>query len=161
MKIMPDRTASRGLRAACTGRGTATSSGGGFGEVVLEEDKDFPLVAVGVMDPRLVLRGIAAVWFHLVAGDETGVDPGLSDAEDIVGRGDLNAQVRERARLAQTGDFVEREIQRWILNVELGIGGACFGRFEPEHVAVERNALGHVADVDRDMSLEGDDFVAG
>src|SRR5271168_5292404 len=40
-------------------------------QIVFENDEHFPLVAVRIMHPRLILRGIATVRLHLVASDQT------------------------------------------------------------------------------------------
>src|SRR5204862_6584232 len=81
----------RGLRRAARRRP------GDLGKVVLEHHEGLPFVAVGVVDPGLVLRGVAAVGLHLVAGDEARLGPARTDGEDVGGGGDLQAEVRGRA----------------------------------------------------------------
>src|SRR5271163_1720114 len=59
-------------------------------QIVLENNEHFPLIAVRIMHPRLILRRIAAIGLHLVASHQTSAYPFLPDAEHICGRIDLN-----------------------------------------------------------------------
>src|SRR5205823_6040139 len=104
--------------------------------------------------PGLVLRGVAAVGLHLIAGDESGRGPALAECEDVLGGGDLEPEMRERAGIAQGGNFVQREIQRRLLNVEFRVAGADLRRLDGQHAAVEGEARLEVADVDRDVRFQ-------
>src|SRR5687767_654681 len=39
----------------------------GFGKIVFQHHEYFPLVAVRIADPRLILKGVTAIGLHLVA----------------------------------------------------------------------------------------------
>src|SRR5437660_7417499 len=56
------------------------------------------------------------------------------------------------------GDFVKREIQRWIADIELCIALPNFGWLDAEHFLVELETLLHVLNVDRQMRLQCFDF---
>ena len=53
-----------------------------------------------------------------------GLGPTRADGQHVIGGGDLQAEMRERAGVAEIRHFVEGEIERWILHVELRVAGA-------------------------------------
>jgi hypothetical protein len=63
-------------------------------------------------------------------------------------------KVRKRAGGGEAGNFVQREIERRILDVELRVAGAHLRRLDAEHLPVELDAPLDVADVDGDVGLE-------
>src|SRR5262249_3235056 len=77
-------------------RGTACADirAAHFGEIVFEHDEDFPLVPVWVGNPSLVLDGVTAGGFHLVADVESRPGQLFAHGEDVGGRGDLNPHMR-------------------------------------------------------------------
>src|SRR5215469_6013251 len=54
-----------------------------FREIVNEHHEDFPFITVGITDPSLVLRCIAAVGVHLVSGVETHIGPLLPHRQNV------------------------------------------------------------------------------
>jgi hypothetical protein len=50
-------------------------------QIVFQNDKDFPLVAVRVSDPRLILHRVAATGLHLVARCQPGDYPPVASFE--------------------------------------------------------------------------------
>src|SRR5580692_7499247 len=66
--------------AAGSTAGGASLSGRRLGQIVFENDEHFPLIAVRIMYPGLILGGIATVGLHFVASHQTCVCPFLSDA---------------------------------------------------------------------------------
>src|SRR5215470_17822559 len=103
----------------------------GLWQVVFQDDEYFPLVAVRIANPSLVLNRIAATRLHLVASQEPGLGPLFTNRQHILRRGDLNAQVRQRAALAE-GMLVQRQVQRRVLDVELGISRPNLAWFKAE-----------------------------
>lgn len=53
-------------------------------QVVLEHDEHLPFVAVWVVNPSLVLGGIAAVCFHLISCNKPALHPLLTNLQHIV-----------------------------------------------------------------------------
>src|SRR3954468_10985003 len=50
-------------------------------QVVLEDEERLPLVAVGIVHPCFVLRGVAAVGLHLVARDQPRLGPARANGQ--------------------------------------------------------------------------------
>ena len=69
-------------------------AGGCAGFGVFEHDENFPLIAVGVAGPCLILQCVAAIDLHLVDGQKPGGDPAFARLQNVIGGCDLNAQVR-------------------------------------------------------------------
>jgi hypothetical protein len=124
-----------------------------LGQIVFEHDEDLPLVAVGVFDPGLVLRGVAAVGLHFVAGEEAALVPLLADSQHVGGRCDLDAEMGEGAGIVE-GVLVKSEVEGRVGYVELGVAGANLGGLDAEELAVERDALGNVANVEGEVRFE-------
>ena len=59
----------------------------------IEHGEYFPLVAVRVASPRLILQSVAAVDLHFVDRDQAGFDPSLACFKYVVSRLDLDPKV--------------------------------------------------------------------
>src|SRR5919109_5428428 len=71
----------------------------GFELAVAVRDEDLPRDAVRIVDPDLVLAGVAASRVHLVEGGKPFLLQPQLGGQDVVGAGDLDARVVERAQL--------------------------------------------------------------
>src|SRR5271168_3572550 len=123
-------------------------------QIVFENDEHFPLIAIRIMHPSLILRRIAAVGLHLVASHQPGVRPFLSNAQDILRQTDLNAHVRKRPSVFER-NFIQREIERRVLDIELRIACPDFARLNPKHLAVKLGAPRHIPHMDGNVRLQG------
>src|SRR4029077_7118139 len=79
----PDALDHRAFAAA------ARAARSSFRQIVFEDDEDLPLVAVGIVNPRLVLPRVAARRLHLVASGEARLVPARLDGHDVVRRANL------------------------------------------------------------------------
>src|SRR5512132_5902 len=62
--------------------------------------------------------------------------------------------MRQRSTLCET-IFIKRQVQRWILNVELCVSGSDFTRLDAEQLLVKLNALLNVVNVQRKVRFQG------
>jgi hypothetical protein len=85
--------------------------------------KHFPLIAVRIRQPELVLACVAAAELHLVPGCQASGLDASADRHDVARGLHLQAEVRERAsrgaRIHQ--HFIENEMGRRRFEVELGV----------------------------------------
>ena len=124
-----------------------------LGDHVLVEDVDLPQRLVGVAHPELGLLRVAALDAVLALGVHPGqLEPALDGDQflavphpepDVV-------QVPARGRPARN----QREHQRRLGDVELGVVVLDLGRLGTEQHPVERNRPGDVGDVQRSVKLD-------
>src|SRR5688572_21755011 len=132
-------------------RGQVLLVGGAGGAVldVVVEDVHFPLHAVGILHPELVLVGVAAVDAELFAHGQAGGLHTLHLAHDDLLRGDLDAHVIDVAAALGGMGFRHGQVQRAEGGQELDVAGLDLHGGHAEELLVESAALlevghGHV-----------------
>ena len=100
-----------------------------------EHGVDLPRLAVGAVDPDLVLHREATRDLVLGRGGEALAGEPALRGRDLVGRLDLDAEVVERAGLAVALD--QHELQRRLGDGEVGVARPDLGRLGGEELRVE------------------------
>src|ERR671910_1760371 len=110
---------------------------------------DLPRLAVGGVDPDLILHGVAAR--HLILGGARQALAGQArvGGSHLVGGRHLDAQVVERARVTVALD--EHELERRLGNGEVGVAGAALGRLGREQLRVEADRRVDVGNVEGEL----------
>src|SRR5690348_16783184 len=121
--------------------------------MILEYGENFPLVAVRVANPGLVLQGVATFRFHFVARRQPALLPVLPHGQDLRSGGYLNTHVRQTAA-TRRGCFIQRQIQRRIGDVKFCVAAADLARFDAKQLSVKFHAPGNIADVNSHVSFE-------
>lgn len=119
-----------------------------LGEIVFEDDENFPLVAVRIVYPRLVLKRVTTSRLHFFTWNQAFRFPRGLHRDNVVGRRDLDTEMRQ-CSFAGKRTLIERQIEGRILHVELRIARPDLARLDAQHVAVKVDALLNITDVDR------------
>jgi hypothetical protein len=105
---------------------------------IVENNEDFPAVAVRVQDPDLVLDSVTTVDRLLNLRRQPSrlkPSPHVVDSRD---RFYLNTEVRSGVgRAFRFTGLDDREVQRWLLHLEAGIAGASLRRLSLEERLIE------------------------
>ena len=125
------------------------------GEIVLEDSEDFPLVAIGIADPRFVLQREATFRFHFFAREQSLFLPRLQHGQHVGSRVHLNSKVRQCATLSGRV-LIQCEIDGRIGHVKLGVTSSHFAGLNAEKFAVELDAGVDILDMDGHVSLARD-----
>src|SRR5262249_46951630 len=113
---------------------------------VREDDVGLPGRAVGVVDPDLVLHGVAAGGLVLLRDREPRLREPLAGLGDLLRREDLDAQVVEGPALPRVLD--EDQLQRRLRDREVRVPGAALGGRGAEELLVEDDGGVDVVDVE-------------
>src|SRR2546425_1348453 len=116
-------------------------------------DEDLPPVAVRVLDPDLVLEGVAAVGTVLLVEREPRAAQALGGRPHRLGRRHLDAEMRERSG-RRCGALVESQVEGGLGHVELCVARVELDRLEPEEGAIESDGLLELRRVQCDVDLE-------
>src|SRR5579872_286048 len=115
-------------------------------------DEHLPGIAVGILDPHLVLKRVAA--FGVFFGERLEprrLEPGPG-CRDVLAAGDLHAKVAGVDAGAR--GFLHRQIEVWLDEVEFGVPRAAFRRLRREDLLVEGDGGVDVRDVEGDVRLD-------
>ena len=113
-----------------------------------------PLHAVGILDPELVLIGVATVHAQLLAHGELRLLDAGEMSHDHRGGLDLDPQVVDRARRGAPA-YRQRQIDRRQVGEELHVPGLLLHRARAEERLVEGPALREVGHVEMDVDFGG------
>lgn len=113
----------------------------------------FPFVAIRILNPRLILQRVAAACLHFIAWAEARVLPAIPNRLYVFCCRHLKSKMRQRPSPG-LGAFVEREIERWILDIEFGVTWTDLERFDPKQLPVEPYAGLHGCNVEGDVSFQ-------
>src|SRR5262249_53997325 len=112
---------------------------------------DLPAVAVGVGQPELVLKGVAAGLTLRLVGKNPARLELRAPAADLLGRIDSNAEVRERSACLPLQARLEGEVKLRLCGDELGVVRVELLR-PAEDAPIERDRSREVADVEGDVN---------
>ena len=87
-------------------------------QIVFEDDKHLPFVAIRIFHPGLVLQRVAATGLHFIARDEPRFTPLFAHREHVVGRRHLNSEC----------DNAPRSLKLYSFSVRFN-GGFCTSNF--------------------------------
>src|ERR671910_2038887 len=152
---LPTSSAAAGCGLGCTGaaEGVGTRLDGvqlaGRMVGVGQHRVDLPRLAVGGVDPDLVLHGVAARDLILGGARQALAGQPRVGGSHIVGGRHLDAQVVERTRIAVALD--EHELERRLGDGEVGVAGATLGRLGGEQLRVEADRRVDVGNVEGEL----------
>ena len=119
---------------------------------VVVKDVDFPERAVRIGDPELRLPRVAALDAFLPFGVEPGRLEAALNLDQLLGAAHAQPDVIEVAAGAGPAGN-QRQHQRRLCQIELGVVGSDLGRLGSEQDAVERDGAVQVRDVERCVEL--------
>ena len=120
---------------------------------VLIERVDFPQRLIRVGDPELGLPGVAALHALLAPRVQAGLFEAHLHGDQGGGIGHTEAEVIERSA-GTLRRRLQRQHQRRIVQLELGVIGAALGRLAAKQDAIEGDRSLQVGDVERQMKAD-------
>src|ERR1700733_3352971 len=120
------------------------------GLAISQDGIDLPGLSVGrALDPELVLPGVTARRVTLIDARQAGPGEPLLLGIDGIGVADLDAEMVQAAALPRV--LQQNELERRLGDGEVGVAGTALGGLGSEQLAVKRDGLLDVIDVEGEL----------